>query len=168
MSNAEFDVVIYGATGFTGRLVAEYLASEYGKDIAWAMAGRSEDKLKSVRDEIGAPSDTPLIVADASDPATLKAMAERTRAVITTVGPYQLYGEALVKACVEAGTDYVDLSGEPAWMQMARKRLRMVVRSQESDASLQMRGCNGVSWAPWETGKICNGSGGAPWETGHP
>lgn len=116
MSNAEFDVVIYGATGFTGRLVAEYLASEYGKDIAWAMAGRSEDKLKSVRDEIGAPADTPLIVADASDPASLKAMAERTRAVITTVGPYQLYGEALVKACVETGTDYVDLSGEPAWM----------------------------------------------------
>lgn len=116
MSNAEFDVVIYGATGFTGRLVAEYLASEYGKDIAWAMAGRSEDKLKSVRDEIGAPSDTPLVVADASDPASLKAMAERTRAVITTVGPYQLYGEALVKACVETGTDYVDLSGEPAWM----------------------------------------------------
>ncbi|WP_440958456.1 saccharopine dehydrogenase family protein [Oceanicaulis sp. LC35] len=116
MSNAEFDVVIYGATGFTGRLVAEYLASEYGKSISWAMAGRSEDKLKSVRDEIGAPSDTPLIVADASDPASLKAMAGRTRAVITTVGPYQLYGEALVKACVETGTDYVDLSGEPAWM----------------------------------------------------
>lgn len=116
MSNADFDVVIYGATGFTGRLVAEYLASEYGKDIAWAMAGRSEDKLKRVRDEIGAPSDTPLIVADASDPASLKTMAERTRAVITTVGPYQLYGEALVKACVETGTDYVDLSGEPAWM----------------------------------------------------
>ncbi|WP_306015005.1 trans-acting enoyl reductase family protein [Oceanicaulis sp. MMSF_3324] len=116
MSNAEFDVVIYGATGFTGRLVAEYLASEYGKDVAWAMAGRSEDKLKRVRDEIGAPADTPLVVADASDPASLKAMADRTRAVITTVGPYQLYGEALVKACVEAGTDYVDLSGEPAWM----------------------------------------------------
>jgi short subunit dehydrogenase-like uncharacterized protein len=116
MSNREFDVVIYGATGFTGRLVAEYLSNEYGKTVAWAMAGRSEDKLKAVRDEIGAPADTPLVVADASDPASLKAMAERTRAVITTVGPYQLYGEALVKACVEAGTDYVDLSGEPAWM----------------------------------------------------
>ena len=116
MSNRDFDVVIYGATGFTGRLVAEYLSREYGKTIAWAMAGRSEDKLKSVRDEIGAPADTHLVVADASDPASLKAMAERTRAVITTVGPYQLYGEALVKACVEAGTDYVDLSGEPAWM----------------------------------------------------
>ena len=116
MSNRDFDVVIYGATGFTGRLVAEYLSREYGKTVAWAMAGRSEDKLKAVRDEIGAPADTPLVVADASDPASLKALAERTRAVITTVGPYQLYGEALVKACVEAGTDYVDLSGEPAWM----------------------------------------------------
>ncbi|WP_430431029.1 saccharopine dehydrogenase family protein [Oceanicaulis sp.] len=116
MSNRDFDVVIYGATGFTGRLVAEYLSREYGKTVAWAMAGRSEDKLKTMRDEIGAPADTPLVVADASDPASLKAMAERTRAVITTVGPYQLYGEALVKACVEAGTDYVDLSGEPAWM----------------------------------------------------
>jgi short subunit dehydrogenase-like uncharacterized protein len=116
MSNRPYEVVIYGATGFTGRLVAEYLAHHYGSDVRWAMAGRSEDKLKAVRDEIGAPADTPLIVADASDPASLTALAESTRAVITTVGPYQLYGEPLVKACVEAGTDYVDLCGEPAWM----------------------------------------------------
>ena len=116
MSNRPYEVVIYGATGFTGRLVAEYLAQHYGADVRWAMAGRSEAKLKAVRDEIGAPADTPLIVADASDPASLKALAESTKAVITTVGPYQLYGEPLVKACVEAGTDYVDLCGEPAWM----------------------------------------------------
>lgn len=116
MSEVQFDVVVYGATGFTGRLVAEYLASQYGGDVAWAMAGRSKEKLEIVRDEIGAPSDTPLVVADASDPASLAAMAERTRAVITTVGPYQIHGEPLVKACVEAGTDYVDLCGEPAWM----------------------------------------------------
>ena len=124
MSNADFDVVIYGATGFTGRLVAEYLASEYGKDIAWAMAGRSEDKLKRVRDEIGAPSDTPLIVADASDPASLKTMAERTRAVITTVGPYQLYGEALVKACVETGARHpADVQATWARISKARRLL---------------------------------------------
>ncbi|MEO1039042.1 MAG: saccharopine dehydrogenase NADP-binding domain-containing protein [Pseudomonadota bacterium] len=116
MSTQKFDVIIYGATGFTGRLVAEYLNQHYGKDVSWAMAGRSADKLASVRDEIGAPADTPLIVADAEDPASLKAMAERAKAVITTVGPYQLYGEPLVKACVESGTDYVDLCGEPAWM----------------------------------------------------
>jgi len=115
MSKA-FDVVIYGATGFTGRLVAEYLDQHYGSDVRWAMAGRSEDKLKAVRDEIGVSADIPLIVADASDPASLKAMADQTQAVITTVGPYQLYGEPLVKACIEAGTDYVDLCGEPAWM----------------------------------------------------
>lgn len=114
----EFDVIVYGATGYTGRLVAEYLNSEYGVDgeVKWAMAGRSEEKLRQVRDEMGIPAQVPLIVADANDPASLKAMAERTKVVITTVGPYQLYGEPLVAACAETGTDYVDLCGEPAWM----------------------------------------------------
>ncbi len=115
MADREFDVVVYGATGFTGRLVAEYIAAAH-PDLRWAMAGRSEDKLKAVREEMGVPADTPLIVADSSDPASLKAMAERTRGVVTTVGPYQKYGEPLVAACVEAGTDYADLCGEPAWM----------------------------------------------------
>lgn len=114
----EFDVIVYGATGYTGRLVAEYLNETYGigGPVKWAMAGRSADKLAAVRDEIGAPSETPLIVADANDPDSLEAMAARAGAVATTVGPYQLYGEPLVKACVNTGTDYVDLCGEPAWM----------------------------------------------------
>ncbi|MDN4989056.1 saccharopine dehydrogenase NADP-binding domain-containing protein [Bradyrhizobium sp. WYCCWR 13022] len=118
MSSAKFDIVVYGATGFTGQLVAEYLAAHYkgDKSLKWAMAGRSLDKLKSVRDAIGAPADTPLIVADASDAASLKAMAEQTMSVITTVGPYQLYGEELLAACVATGTDYFDLCGEPIWM----------------------------------------------------
>ncbi|RXH14324.1 saccharopine dehydrogenase family protein [Bradyrhizobium guangzhouense] len=118
MSSAKFDIVVYGATGFTGQLVAEYLAAHYKNDkqLKWAMAGRSLDKLKSVRDAIGAPADTPLIVADASDAASLKAMAEHTKSVITTVGPYQLYGEELLAACVATGTDYFDLCGEPIWM----------------------------------------------------
>ncbi|MGY3562808.1 short subunit dehydrogenase-like uncharacterized protein [Bradyrhizobium sp. USDA 4472] len=118
MSSAKYDIVVYGATGFTGRLVAEYLAAHYKGDVSlkWAMAGRSLDKLKSVRDAIGAPADTPLIVADASDAASLRAMAERTMSVITTVGPYQLYGEELLAACVATGTDYFDLCGEPIWM----------------------------------------------------
>jgi short subunit dehydrogenase-like uncharacterized protein len=118
MSSAKFDIVVYGATGFTGQLVAEYLAAHYEDDKAlkWAMAGRSLDKLKSVRDAIRAPSDTPLIVADASDPASLKAMVEQTKIVITTVGPYQLYGGDLLAACVVSGTDYIDLCGEPVWM----------------------------------------------------
>lgn len=115
----EFDIIIYGATGFTGRLVAEYLTHQYG-DAApkWAMAGRSQEKLESVRDEMGIPSDTPLIVADASDAESMAAMVKRARVIITTVGPYQLYGNELLAACCEHGTDYCDLSGEPAWMRM--------------------------------------------------
>ncbi|MET4738809.1 short subunit dehydrogenase-like uncharacterized protein [Bradyrhizobium japonicum] len=118
MSSAKFDIVVYGATGFTGQLVAEYLTQHYKSDhtLKWAMAGRSLGKLKSVRDAIGAPGNTPLIVADASDAASLKAMAEQTMSVITTVGPYQLYGEELLAACVATGTDYFDLCGEPIWM----------------------------------------------------
>jgi short subunit dehydrogenase-like uncharacterized protein len=115
---AEFDIIVYGASGFTGRLVAEYLAGQYGvgKTVKWAMAGRDAAKLAAVRDEIGAPADTPLVVADASDPASLKAMVARAKAILTTVGPYQLYGSDLVAACAAAGTDYLDLCGEPAWM----------------------------------------------------
>ena len=115
----EFDIVVYGATGYTGRLVAEYLACHYaGRADApkWAMAGRSQAKLEEVRDAIAAPANTPLVVADADDPMSLTAMAERTRVILTTVGPYQLYGEPLVAACAAAGTDYADLCGEPAWM----------------------------------------------------
>jgi short subunit dehydrogenase-like uncharacterized protein len=113
-----FDIVVYGATGFTGQLVAEYLAAQYKNDsgLKWAMAGRSLDKLASVRDAIGAPADTPLVVADASDPASLKAMIAQTNLVISTVGPYQLHGSDLLAACASTGTDYVDLCGEPIWM----------------------------------------------------
>jgi short subunit dehydrogenase-like uncharacterized protein len=116
--SSKFDIIVYGATGFTGQLVAEYLAAHYtGKsDPKWAMAGRSLDKMASVRDAIGAPADTPLIVADAGDPASLKAMIDQTRSVLTTVGPYQLYGSELVAACAATGTDYLDLCGEPVWM----------------------------------------------------
>lgn len=119
MAETEFDIVVFGATGYTGRLVAEHFVREYGgKDGGpkWAMAGRSQAKLEEVRDEIGAPADTPLIVADADDPANLEAMCRQTKVVLTTVGPYQLYGDALVEACVKTGTDYADLCGEPAWM----------------------------------------------------
>jgi short subunit dehydrogenase-like uncharacterized protein len=123
-SSAKFDIIVYGATGFTGQLIAEYLAAQYrgDNDLKWAMAGRSVEKLASVRDAIGAPSHTPLIVADASDPASLKAMIDQTKLVISTVGPYQFYGSDLVAACAASGTDYIDLCGEPVWMrQMINK-----------------------------------------------
>src|SRR6202048_4888785 len=117
-SSSQFDIVVYGATGFTGQLVAEYLAAHYTGKTApkWAMAGRSLDKLAAVRDAIGTPADTALIAADAGDPASLKAMLEQTRSVLSTVGPYQLYGSDLVAACAASGTDYLDLCGEPLWM----------------------------------------------------
>jgi short subunit dehydrogenase-like uncharacterized protein len=117
-SSPKFDIVVYGATGFTGQLVAEYLAAHYKNDaqLKWAMAGRSKDKLAKVRDAIGAPADTPLIVADASDPGSIKAMVDQTRSVVTTVGPYLLYGNELIAACAASGTDYFDLCGEVPWM----------------------------------------------------
>jgi short subunit dehydrogenase-like uncharacterized protein len=115
---SKFDIVVYGATGFTGQLVAEYLASTYKGDanLKWAMAGRSHDKLAAVRDAAGAPKDTPLIVADAADFDSLKAMVGQTRSVIAGVGPYQLFGSDLVALCAETGTDYFDYCGEPIWM----------------------------------------------------
>jgi short subunit dehydrogenase-like uncharacterized protein len=116
--SSKFDIIVYGATGFTGQLVAEYLAANYAGQGAprWAMAGRSLDKLASVRDAICAPADTALIKADASDSASLKAMIDQTKSVLSTVGPYQLYGSELVAACAATGTDYLDLCGEPVWM----------------------------------------------------
>ena len=113
-----YDLIVYGASGFTGRLVAEHLLDTYGAtgEIRWAMAGRTTAKLAEVRSLIGAPPNFPLITADASDPTSLKTMAESTKVIISTVGPYQLYGEGLVAACAAGGTDYVDLCGEPAWM----------------------------------------------------
>ena len=116
-SERKYDIVVYGATGYTGRLVAEYLTSHYGQSgPKWAMAGRSAAKLAAVRDLIGAPADTPLIEANSDDAASMQALAESARVVLTTVGPYQLYGEPLLAACVAAGTGYADLCGEPVWM----------------------------------------------------
>jgi len=114
----KFDIVVYGASGFTGRLVAEYLSAQYGQDksVTWAMAGRSEKKLATVRDEIGAPSNTPLLTADATDKTSVDNLVKQANCILTTVGPYQLYGNELVKSCAEQGTDYVDLCGEPVWM----------------------------------------------------
>lgn len=119
MASKEFDIVVYGATGYTGRLVAEHFVREYNDKPGaprWAMAGRSMDKLTEVRRAINAPDSSPLVVADAADPATLEALCRRTRVVLTTVGPYQLYGSELVAACARTGTDYADLCGEPGWM----------------------------------------------------
>jgi short subunit dehydrogenase-like uncharacterized protein len=117
MADRQYDIVVFGATGFTGALAAEYLARHAPSQTRWALAGRNMDKLQDVRRRLGAGSeDVPLLRADVTDPASLREIAEATRAVITTVGPYIRYGEPLVAACAAAGTDYVDLTGEPEFV----------------------------------------------------
>lgn len=127
----EFDLILFGATGFTGRLVAQYLAGSYGagSGIRWAMAGRDAARLEQLRRDCAAPEGVALITADAADGAALAALVRRARVVITTVGPYQLHGEALVRACAAAGTDYVDLCGEPAWMAAMIPQLQETARA---------------------------------------
>src|SRR5258708_12766048 len=106
--SSKFDIIVYGATGFTGQLVAEYLGQHYaGKsDPKWAMAGRNLEKLASVRDAIGAPADTALIQADASDPASLKAMVDQTRSLLTPVPPHHLHANELAAASPPSRTPY--------------------------------------------------------------
>ena len=115
-----YDIVIFGATGFTGELTAAYLAEHAPAGLRWALAGRNPGKLEAVRDPLAAIdpalAELPLLHADSTDDASLRAVAESTRVVITTVGPYLLHGEPLVAACAAAGTDYVDLTGEPEFV----------------------------------------------------
>src|SRR6266487_4051719 len=119
----ELDVVLYGATGFVGQLTAEYLARAAPDDVRIGLAGRSQEKLERVREELGAQAAAwPLIVADSEDGAALAELAARTTAVATTVGPYRRYGAALVGACAAAGTHYADLTGETLFMRETIQR----------------------------------------------
>src|SRR6478609_2066064 len=110
----EHDIVLFGCTGFTGALTAEYLAANAPASTRWALAGRNLDKLGQLRDRLGV--DVPLLKADVTDEKSIADVAAATRVVITTVGPYVTYGEPLVKACAEHGTDYTDLTGEPEFV----------------------------------------------------
>ncbi|MGB4345144.1 MAG: saccharopine dehydrogenase NADP-binding domain-containing protein [Burkholderiaceae bacterium] len=113
-----FDLILFGASGFTGRLVAQYLHTLRNSEpgLRWAMAARNLSKLRAVCTELGIDDDVALIEADAANPQAMAALVKQTRLVITTVGPYQQYGEALIGTCAANGTDYVDLCGEPTWM----------------------------------------------------
>ncbi|MDB2510548.1 saccharopine dehydrogenase NADP-binding domain-containing protein [Gammaproteobacteria bacterium] len=118
MSDKSLDVVIYGATGFTGKLVVEYMQENYGNDesVSWAIAGRSEEKLKAVSEDLKVGSNVPHLLVDSNDTDSIESMVKQTKCVLTTVGPYQLYGTKILQQCVIHGVDYVDLCGEPGWM----------------------------------------------------
>ncbi|MEU2429284.1 saccharopine dehydrogenase NADP-binding domain-containing protein [Streptomyces sp. NPDC007861] len=133
-----YDIVLFGATGFVGRLTAEYLAAHAPAGCRWAVAGRSEAKLERLRERLTAIDPgcarLPLITADASDPESMRELAESTRVVATTVGPYLWYGEPLVAACAEAGTDYADLTGEEEFVDTVF--VRHDARARETGARL--------------------------------
>ena len=114
----EYDFVVYGATGFTGKLVVEYLVHKYSNNsqIKWALAGRNLEKLESVAASKNVPEGTGLLEVDSNHIASIEEMISKTKCVLTTVGPYQLYGNDIVSACAKSGIDYVDLCGEPGWM----------------------------------------------------
>ena len=118
MSEREFDLVVFGASGYTGKLVAEYIQNEYGGDqsLKWALAGRNKDKLAGIKEDLNLESDLTILKVDSNDKESLDAMTSAAKCILTTVGPYQLYGSNLVESCAKNGTDYVDLTGEPGWM----------------------------------------------------
>ncbi|MFJ2830382.1 saccharopine dehydrogenase family protein [Streptomyces sp. NPDC087263] len=142
-----YDIVLFGATGFVGELTAEYLASHAPKGLRWAIAGRSQEKLDRLRERLagtaevqdapgasGVPDAPDVLRADVSDPESLRELARHARVVATTVGPYVTYGEELVAACADAGTDYVDLSGEPEFVDLTY--VRHDTRARETGARL--------------------------------
>ncbi len=129
MRNREFDIVVFGATSFVGKLLCNYLVNEYTEpNLTWAMAARSEAKLSELKASLGQKADViPTLIADSSDEQALQSLCEKTELVISTVGPYALYGELLVSKCCQLGTDYCDLTGEPQW-------IRRMISRYEADA----------------------------------
>ncbi len=154
MAERDHDIVLFGATGFTGALTAEYLAANAPAQIRWALAGRNRQKLEGVRARLAEvnPSLTelPLLFADVSDEASMLAVARSTRVVITTVGPYIRYGEPLVAACAQTGTDYVDLTGEPEFVDLMW--LRYHEQAQRSGARV-VHSC-GFDSIPYDLGAL--------------
>jgi len=128
-TSEKLDIIIFGATGFTGKLVSEYLKKQYGTsgDVRWGIAGRSHDKLQAVVEEFGL-GDIPVVIADIEDKASLDAMASRCKVVLNTAGPYTLYGSTVVESCARLGTDHMDLNGEPLWMHEALTKYEETAR----------------------------------------
>jgi short subunit dehydrogenase-like uncharacterized protein len=151
MASRPYDIVVFGATGFTGALTAEYLAAHAPPETRWALAGRNMSKLEQVRARLGAGSaELPLLRADVTDAESLRAVAEATKVVITTVGPYIRYGEPLVAACAAAGTDYVDLTGEPEFVD----RMWLGYHEQASRSGARIVHSCGFDSIPYDIGAL--------------
>lgn len=123
MNQPKYDLVIFGATSFVGQILSNYLIDNIDADTTWAIAGRSEKKLQELKKSLGAKAkQLPILIADSADESALNNMCQQAGVIISTVGPYALYGETLVKACAETGTDYCDLAGETQWLQLMIER----------------------------------------------
>jgi short subunit dehydrogenase-like uncharacterized protein len=149
MPERDHDLVVFGATGFTGALTAQYLAENADPGTRWAIAGRSPQKLKKVRSQLGQP-DLPIIEAEIGDPDSMRGLAESTKVLITTVGPYINYGEPVLAACAAAGTDYVDLTGEPEFVDLMW--LRYHQQAEQTGARL-VHSC-GFDSIPYDLGAL--------------
>lgn len=126
MSNPAYEIIVYGATSFVGQILCHYLVKQYPNgEIAWAAAGRSQSKLDALLKDLG--QNIPTLIAEADDESAIKTMVSQGKVIISTVGPYALYGSTLVKVCAQSGTDYVDLTGEPQW-------IRRMISAYENDA----------------------------------
>jgi short subunit dehydrogenase-like uncharacterized protein len=131
MKSTSFDLVVFGATSFVGQILCRYLLKQFGvgDELRWAAAGRSQEKLEQLRQSLGRrAAKLPLLVADAADEASLRELCARTRVIVSTVGPYALYGEPLIKVCASTGTDYCDLTGEVHWIRRMIKRYEDTAR----------------------------------------
>ena len=154
MTTRKFDIVLFGATGFTGALTAEYLKKHGGAELSWAVAGRDPAKLEALAQRLEAlDGDAPqpeLLQAQLGDPASLESMAEQTRVVATTVGPYARYGEPVVAACVAGGADYLDITGEPEFV----SRIRRAYGPEAEKKGLRLVSCCGFDSIPHDFGAL--------------
>ena len=147
----QFDLIVFGATSFVGEILCQYLVKEYGVDgdVKWAAAGRSQSKLEKLRASLGKTAEQlTLLTADAADEVALKTLCDQTKVIISTVGPYALYGEPLVKVCVETGTDYCDLTGEVQWV----KRMITRYQGQAQESGARIVHCCGFDSIPSDMG----------------
>ncbi len=149
--NSQFDIIVFGATSFVGQILVQYLSEQFnqpGKEaLKWAIAGRSQAKLDEVKSKTKQP-ELMTLIADAQDETAIKAMCDQAKVIISTVGPYALYGETLVKVCAETGTDYCDLTGEVQWIDRMLKKYEATAKT----SGARIVHCSGFDSIPSDMG----------------